>query len=207
MKKHSLTLLFWGAVWGTCEATIGYVLHLAAVALPGLPGALMFPIGFYCIARAQQATGKPAAPFFIAMVAAGIKLVDFLMPGYDVIRVVNPALSILLEGLAVTAVLALFRPRGSMPGYFQVLGMGVLWRTLFAFWLALISLFDLPAGLVTSGILILLRFVLLESFLNSLIIFALLRLMLRFPASKPWQVNPAAAWLAFLAALGLQAAL
>lgn len=206
MKKHSLTLLFWGAVWGICEATIGYAFHLVAVALPGLPGALMFPIGFYCMAKAQQATGKPSAPFYIAMVAAGIKLVDFLMPGHDVIRVVNPALSILLEGLAVTAVLALFRPRGRTPGYFQVLGMGVLWRTLFASWLALISLFDLPAGLVTSGILILLRFVLLESFLNSLIIFAGLRLASIFPSPKPWIISPAAAWLALLAALGLQAA-
>jgi hypothetical protein len=176
MKKVFPVLLFFGAVWGICEATVGYALHLAALALPGLPGALMFPIGFFCMRRAQMATGKAAAPFQIAVIAAGIKLVDFLMPGYDAIRVVNPALSILLEGLTVTVICALSRAPGSAPKYTQALGMGVLWRTMFAGYLFLISLFGLPAALVTSGAAPLLRFVLLESFFNSLIIYAGLRL-------------------------------
>lgn len=101
MKKY--TLLFWGSVWGICEASFGFVLHRAAIALPGLPGALMFPIGFFCMVAAQRATGLRAAPFLAAVVAASIKSVNFILPGMDPIRVVNPALSILLEGLAVTA--------------------------------------------------------------------------------------------------------
>jgi len=207
VKKYLLALLFWGGVWGICEATVGYALHFAAVALPGLPGALMFPVGFFCMHQAQKATGRTAAAFHIAMIAAFIKLVDFLMPGYDAIRIVNPALSILLEGLAVTAVCALFRARGSTPGFLQVLGAGILWRSLFAGYLYLISLADLPAELVTSGIPTLLRFVLLESLVNGLIISAGLRLMQRLPARRPFEISPAAAWLAVLAALGLQAIL
>ena len=204
MKKYLPALLFWGAVWGICEATIGYALHFAAVALPGLPGALMFPVGFFCMRKAQRATGKAAAPLYIAMIAAGIKLVDFLIPGYDAIRVVNPALSILLEGLAVTAVCALFRAPGNVPGYWQALGMGVLWRSLFSGYLYLISLFHLPAALVTSGALTLLRFVLLESFFNSLIICLGLRLELKFPPRKPWEIRPAVAWMLCLFAVCLE---
>jgi hypothetical protein len=168
---------------------------------------LMFPMGFWCMYRAQKSTGKAAAPLHIAMVAAAIKRVDFLMPGYDAIRVVNPALSILLEGLAVTAIYALQRSPAKVPGYLQVLGMGVLWRTLFAGYLFLISLFNLPAALVTSGAVSLLRFVLLESFYNSLIIHAGLRLAPRLPARKGWDIGPAAACTACIVAVGLQVVL
>ena len=204
MRKYFLTLLFWGAVWGICEATAGYALHLAAVALPGLPGALMFPIGFLCMHRAQAATGEVKAPLYIAFIAASLKLADFLVPGHDLIRVLNPAASIVLEGLAVTVVLALRKAPASVAGYPYALAMGVLWRALFSCHLYLISLFGLPAALVTSGAPILLRFVLLESFVNSLVIYAGLRLELRLPTRKPWEIRPAAAWTACLVALGLQ---
>ena len=204
MKKYLPIVLFWGAVWGICEATAGYALHLAAVALPGLPGALMFPMGFWCMHRAQKGTGKAIAPLHIAMVAAAVKLVDFLMPGYDAIRVVNPALSILLEGLAVAAVYALQSSPAKVPGYSQVLGMGALWRVMFAEYLYLISLFGLPAALVTSGAVTLLRFVVFESIVNSLIIHVGLWLAPRLPARKGWDIGPAAAWTACLVAVGLQ---
>ncbi len=207
MKKYFLALLFWGGVWGMSEATVGYVLHLAAVALPGLPGALMFPIGFFCMHQAQKATGRTAAALSIAVIAALIKLVDFLMPGYDAIRIVNPALSILLEGLAVAALCMLPRQRSGNPGFFRVLGMGVLWRSLFSGYLYFISLADLPAGLVTSGLPVLLRFVLLESLVNGLIISAGLWLMQRIPARRPVEIRPAFAWIALMASISLQAVL
>lgn len=204
MKKNLVLLLFWGAVWGICEATIGYGLHLAAVAVPGLPGALMFPIGFFCMYQARKATGKNFAPFYIAVIAAAIKLVDFLLPGYMVIRIVNPALSIVMEGLAVAAVYALFRAPGRVADYARVLGMSVLWRVMFAGYLYVISLYGLPASLVTSGAGTLLSFLLLESFYNSLIMFAGLWLAPRLPAYRPWKIGPAAALTAFVAAACLQ---
>ncbi|MFH1879815.1 MAG: hypothetical protein ABIK64_03370 [Bacillota bacterium] len=204
MKKTIPMVLFWGAVWGICEATIGYALHFAAVALPGLPGALMFPIGFWCMVQVRKVTGKDYAPLGIAAVAASIKLVDFLMPGYDAIRVVNPALSILLEGLAVVAVYTVLTAPGRMRDYLKAMGSGVLWRVLFAAYLFAISLFGLPAGLVTSGIGTLLRFVLLESFYNSLVICAGLWLAPKLPVWKPLPVKPIMALSAFLLAIGLQ---
>jgi hypothetical protein len=204
MKKTIPVILFWGAVWGICEATIGYALHLAAVALPGLPGALMFPIGFWCMAQARKATQKAYAPLGIALVAASIKLVDFLVPGYDAIRVVNPALSILLEGLAVAVVYTVLALPGRIRDYLKALGSGVLWRVLFAAYEFVISLYGLAAGLVTSGIGTLLRFVLLESFFNSLVIYAGLRLAPKLPAWKPLSVRPVTALSACVLAIGLQ---
>ncbi len=204
MKKYIPTIFFWGAVWGICEATIGYALHLAAVALPGLPGALMFPVGFFCMYQARKTSGKSAAPFYIAAVAASIKLADFLMSGYDAIRIVNPALSILLEGLAVTVIYSIFITSNRVRDYLKVLGMGVLWRALFSVHLFIISLFDLPAGLVTSGAGTLLRFLLLESFYNSLIIYAGLLIAKKIPVHHSSTVRPIAALSACLIAVGMQ---
>ena len=90
----------------------------------------MFPIGFFCMYQARKTTGKSFAPFYIAIIAASIKLVDFFTPGYDAIRIVNPALSILLEGLAVTAIYAYIIKSSRVRDYLKVLGTGILWRAL-----------------------------------------------------------------------------
>jgi len=204
MKKNLLSILFWGAVWGICEASIGYVLHLAATAVPGLSGALMFPIGFFCMYQARKATGKAAAPVYIAGIAAAIKLVDFLLPGFVAIRVINPALSILMEGLAVAAVYALLRAPGKVADLARVLAMSVLWRVMFAGYLFVLSLYGLPATLVTSGAATLLSFLLLQSLYNGVIMFAGLWIAPKLPAHKPWKVGPVIAVAAFAAAIGLQ---
>ena len=47
MKNKFLSVLFWGAMWGIGEATIGNLIHLGSIALPGLPGFVMFPVAFY----------------------------------------------------------------------------------------------------------------------------------------------------------------
>lgn len=206
MKKQLPALLFPGAAWGICEATAGFLLHRAAVALPGLPGTLMFPVGFYWMNRAQKTTGHAGAAPGIAAVAALIKLSDLLMPGADPIRVINPALSILLEGLAFAALSMPNRAQG-VPLFVRAFAMGTLWRALFASYLFAISLAGLPAGLVTSGLGILLRFVLLESFLNALIIQAGFLLSSKLPRRKPRSTSPAAAAAALMLALGLQALL
>ena len=203
MKKHLSALLFLGAAWGICEAGIGYALHRIAVLLPGLPGALMFPIGYYWMNKAYKTTGEVSAPLAIAAIAASIKLVDLLIPGADPIRVINPALSILMEGLAVAAVCALGL-RKRIPMFFKVLGMGIIWRGMFAVYLYGISLLGLPALLVTSGVATLLRFVLLESFINSLVILACILLASRLPRQKPQPITPLAASAAILSALSLQ---
>ena len=108
--------------------------------------------------------------------AALIKCCDFLIQGNIPIRIFNPALSILLEGLAVAAVFTYAERRKSTVGFVSVFSMGFLWRAAFLVYLFLISLIDLPAALVTAGLQLSLRFLILESFVNAILMFAYLKI-------------------------------
>ena len=98
--------LLWGAVWGSVEATLGFVLHFVPV--PGLAGALMFPVGFFCLQRAQSRAGV-AAMALVPVVAAALKLLDLFLPGQVPVSVLHPALSILLQGVMLTVLAAAIR--------------------------------------------------------------------------------------------------
>ncbi len=204
MRKRLHLLLFLGAAWGLCEATLGFALHRLAVLLPGVPGALMFPVAFFWMHRAYRATGSAAAPLAISVVAALAKTVDFILPGADPLRVANPALSILLEGLAVTGVYAL---KARIPHVASAFLMGVLWRAAFAGWLYLISLFNLPAALVTGGPATLMRFIVVESAVNALVIRAGFYAARVFPKRISLNIGPAASAAACFAALAAHALL
>jgi hypothetical protein len=96
--------LFWGSVWGLWEATAGHAVHLLRV--PGLAGAVMLPAAVVFMSRAFAATGREETIFLTGCVAAALKLLDLLVPGRNLLAVVNPAQFILLEALAVTGVRA-----------------------------------------------------------------------------------------------------
>ena len=78
MKGKWGTILFWGAVWGVSEATLGFLFHKAAVAIPGLPGLLLFPVAFLFMGRVWDETQDGSVIFLTACVAASVKFVDFL---------------------------------------------------------------------------------------------------------------------------------
>jgi len=174
MNKHIVNIIYWGSLWGITESTLGYLLHLAAVAIPGLPGLIMFPVAFYFMRRAFLTTGQPITIMYTSSVAAAIKLIDFLVPGSTPILIVNPALAILMEGLAVALVMAYSQAKKTEPGYAHSFSMGVLWRGIFLGYMFIISLFNLPAGLVTSGLPVSLRFLLLESLVNAVLMYGYL---------------------------------
>lgn len=90
--------LVWGSVWGLGEATLGHLLHLTRI--PGLPGLVMFPFGVLIMGRALARSGSATAVFLTGAVAAGFKFLDLLLPGTDILAVINPAQAILLEALA-----------------------------------------------------------------------------------------------------------
>jgi len=176
MNKKNIQIVFWGSLWGIAEATLGYVLHMAAIQLPGVPGFVMLPVAFYFMRKAYLAIGKAGAVYQVALVSALIKCCDFLIPGNIPIRILNPALSILLEGLAVALVFAYAERKRNAIGFASVFAMGVLWRAVFLFHLFLISRIGLPAALVTDGLQVSLRFLLLESFVNAVLMFAYLKI-------------------------------
>jgi hypothetical protein len=202
MKKDMLLILFWGSLWGIAEATAGLVLHMAAIAFPGVPGFFMFPIAFYFMKKAYDSTGKASSIFSVSLVAALIKLSDFLLPVSMAIRIINPALSILMEGLAVCLVIKFFSlKKNSLAALFQTFSMGFIWRTLFLIYLFIISLFNLPAALVTDGIYYTLRFLIGESFINSLLIYSYLRIQKNRPLLE---IRPVYSWGILVLAVSLQ---
>jgi len=87
------TIIFWGAVWGLAEATLGYVLHL----LPGLvSGAVMFPVGLFCMTRAASQS-RASDVFGVALIAAAIKSINLLFPQLTPASTIHPMIAILLQ--------------------------------------------------------------------------------------------------------------
>ncbi len=183
-----LPILLWGALWGLAEATLGFALHKAAVALPGLPGFLMFPVAAFFLERTVRTAGNASAALGASAVAAVVKLTGLAVPGADPIRVLNPALSILFEGLAVAALFAVFARAGREPGLLGAFAAAVAWRGAFCLHLWLLAAFALPAGLVTSGAATLLRFLVGESLANALLIAVLFRALRSLPERTAWTV-------------------
>ncbi len=193
MRKNWAEILFWGSCWGIMEATLGYVIHVLAVPLPGLPGFILFPAAFILMNKAIESTGKKTIVLQMSLIAAALKLLDFLIPGNDPIRVLNPALSIVMEGAAVYAIYGL-SIRHNLGTNFM---MGILWRGAFLSYMLLISQFGLPAGLVTSGLGVAFVFLVMESAINALILSAYSQLdtvQIRF--HPKWQLAASACVLA-----------
>jgi hypothetical protein len=97
MKRNVPAVLFWGGLWGISEATVGFLTHLL---LPGMGWVFYYPIAYGFMRGAYNQTGKSRVVFSCAILSAAIKLINLPMtPRLD--YVLNPAVSIVLEGLAV----------------------------------------------------------------------------------------------------------
>ena len=107
--------LFYGAVWGLGEATLGHLLHLIRV--PGLPGLVMVPFAVAIMGRAAARSRSAAAVFLAGAVAASFKLFDLLVPGTDMLALSRPIQAILLEALAGAVWVSLkgLSPQGDCP--------------------------------------------------------------------------------------------
>jgi len=111
-----------GVAWGVFEATAGFLLHL----LPFSIGAYVwFPAAYWFLSRAYHKTGRKRAVIFVALIAAGLKLLN-LFSQVRIDYVINPAVSIVLEALAM--ILVPMR----MPGGVRVFFVNTLWRVMYA---------------------------------------------------------------------------
>jgi len=131
MKKATplfLYVLFYGAVWGLLEATLGYGLKFLP---PLVSGSVMFPIGAAIMLQAYQKTQSKQAVFYVGLIAASIKAVDFMLPGLPTIMTYNPMISIVLQSLAVLILLPLLKTQKTWVWVSAFLGAGLLWRIFF----------------------------------------------------------------------------
>jgi len=142
MKKDLEIIIFLGAIWGIIEATLGYLLHATSFAVGG---SILFPIGFYIMKKAYNASGNLKTIFLTSVVASLIKLVDLAMPVTTIYKVINPAISILFEGLIVLAVYYVIQNKEKFSKYksLQALALGLGWRTMY-----LAYLLFLPANII-----------------------------------------------------------
>ena len=111
VHSYLLIVLFWGALWGLSEATLGYVLH--AVRIPGLAGIVMFPVGLFFMLKAYRDSRSLIVIFATAVVAAAIKLSNLWLPGTSALDVFRPALAIISESLAVIFLLSIVESKVS----------------------------------------------------------------------------------------------
>lgn len=105
MKKVMTIVLFYGAVWGFLEASLGGLLHF--ILFP-YTGQIMGSIAFVLLLRAMRKGVPVTSVCMIASLAAAIKLVDlYIFPGNPG-AVLRPAMAILSQGMAFALVTAVF---------------------------------------------------------------------------------------------------
>jgi hypothetical protein len=208
LKQMAVISLFWGALWGIAEATVGYLAHLV-IFIPGIAGFIMFPIGFYFMTRAYKDTGKPGILFSTAAVAASIKLVDLFLPNLSPIHTINPAIAILIESAAVFLVFKLLNAKPVQFRFGEVLIASTGWRLGFLFYSAILFVTAISREFIQMGLAHILRFVLLEAVINTLIITAYLKAGKVFQPGKTrsFCVRPITAAAALTAAVLVKLAL
>jgi len=122
------SILLWGFVWGAFEATAGVVLHQLPVALGAY---IWFPAAYFFMDRVYQKTGRKRAVVWTALLSASLKLLNLFSP----IRpdyVINPAVSIILESLAMVLALKLNLK-------LRILSVNTLWRLGYAFYVSVLA--------------------------------------------------------------------
>ena len=180
-KTTAMAVLFFGALWGLTEATLGYLLHLVP---GGLSGFILYPIGLAFMLAARRATGKQSAIFYVAAIAAAIKLVDFIIPGAAAFpqRIINPAIAILLEGLVSFVIVSATARSLHKPAVLigSALSLSLAWR------LAHVGLLlVLPwQGILGRGSEAVISFLFIEGVVNSFILLPVLLLHQRSLAGK-----------------------
>ena len=106
-------VLFFGALWGILEATLGTLLHLPVLDKAGMYAAsstIMVPIAYCLMANCYKKTGSLYSVFLMGIIAALIKLTVAFVIGWRP-SVYNPAIYIVVESLCMGAALAIFRPK------------------------------------------------------------------------------------------------
>lgn len=166
-KKNISAIIFWGAAWGTIEATLGALFHAANFNIGWL---FWFPIAFYFMNKVYKQTGKCESIIMLSVIAAAIKLIDLALL-IRVDKVINPAVSILLEGLVVFITFKVM-VKGSNLFKYKILGVAVIslsWRILYAAYVLFLPTWMVVISPV-RGFTLLLKFLLFEGIANTLFI-------------------------------------
>lgn len=127
-KSIWIYVLFFGAIWGILEATLGYVLQFLP---PLVSGSVMFPIAATLMLITYQNTKSRKAMIYVAAIAATIKAINLFMPGLPAIKTYNPMIAIMLQSVVLVVFIPLFK-KNSIPAVVTGIAVvGFSWRLLF----------------------------------------------------------------------------
>lgn len=165
MNKSFYLIIFSGALWGIVEATAGHFLHVLSIPAGYL---IWFPIAFFFLNFVRHATDSPNCMLYAALIAAAIKLTDiFYTTRSDI--VINPAISIVLEALAVYVVYRYIMKDKHVPELTDIAACGFTWRIFY-----LCYLLYVPEGWqgisALSGMVPFVKFFFMETVLNTILI-------------------------------------
>ncbi|MEW9096438.1 MAG: hypothetical protein AB2417_15275 [Clostridiaceae bacterium] len=170
-KAYNISvIIFWGAIWGLIEATVGNILHMLPFRVP--TGSILFPIGYYFMKKSYKETNDLKSIFYTSSIAASIKLINLFTPTTPIVKVLNPSACILLEGLVVVLVFKLLEYKESNLKYIHILIMSLSWRV--GYYIMCFVAF-IPLGLMKSSSIVdknkFIEFFFVNGFINSLIIY------------------------------------
>lgn len=139
--KDDLYYIFlWGALWGIFEATVGYLLHLISFSMSWL---VWYPVACFFMANVYRITNKISSMIWVGILCSSIKLLNLMLPG-RIDKVINPAISIVFEALAMAAIIYVFQRIKSrkssnlLQNAGMILLMNTGWRLLYTVYLLFI---------------------------------------------------------------------
>lgn len=142
-KKLISAIIFWGSLWGIEEATLGHLLHIHTLNIGGL---IWFPLAYFFMSIVYKQTGKLNSILSASIIAAAIKLVNIFMTT-NLVIIVCPALSIILEGASLFVILNIIKSKKTLQKFklIEIVSVSLLWRVLF-----LLSLIFIPTWIMSS---------------------------------------------------------
>lgn len=125
LARVVIGVIVFGSIWGFLEATLGGFLHM--IIFPN-KGAIMAGIGMAIMGSALAIYKKPGMLPGIGAVAAAFKLLDvwfFALPATS-IHIINPAMAIFLESLALGVAATFLMKKPAAKNSLAGIGVGVL---------------------------------------------------------------------------------
>jgi hypothetical protein len=171
--KNMSIIVFYGALWGILEASLGYVLHF----IPALiAGSIMFPLAGMILYKVYKKTDSAFALIYVGLVATSIKAINLFMPNIHIYKAINPMIAIMLEAVVVAIVIKPLLSSSKTKQITLIASVSFGWRILFWMWMGsqyIITGFVSPY--VSDGAFVL-SFTLIEGIIGAMILYGLYEL-------------------------------
>ncbi len=166
MKNKLSPIIFWGALWGLEEATLGHLLHISPINLGWM---FWFPLAYFFMLQVYKKTHQLSTVILTSFVAAGIKLINIWMTP-NLLIIICPVLSVIIEGCTFFLAGKIFTERQRpLVITLQTFIISLSWRILYV-----IAILTIPSEIMPlypyGAIGPFIKFVFMEGILNGALI-------------------------------------